>query len=59
MATATQTAIRLTPDDLALLDLLQSKLGLNSTDVIRLAVRRLAAIVHVELPPKRLPKPKP
>ena len=59
MATATQTAIRLTPDDLALLDLLQSKLGLNRTDVIRLAVRRLAAIEHVELPPKRLPKPKP
>jgi hypothetical protein len=37
-----QTAIRFTDQDEALLAALQAKLGLNVTDVVRLAIRRMA-----------------
>lgn len=49
MVTAQQTAIRFTPDDLAILDALQEALGLNRSDVVRLAIRRLAKLEGVEL----------
>jgi hypothetical protein len=49
MAT-TQTAIRFTDEDRAVLDALRAKLGLGSrTDVVRLALRRLAELEKVEV----------
>lgn len=51
-----QTAIRFTPDDTALLDALQRKLGVVSrTEIVRIALRRLAEQEGVTLeanPPK-------
>lgn len=54
MVTAIQVGIRLTEEDLGLLDALRSKTGIgNRTDVVRLAIRKLAAAEGVEAPPKK------
>lgn len=51
MSTVKQTAFRFTADDLAVLDAVQAKLGMvNRTDVLRLAIRRLAQLEGVTLP---------
>ena len=43
MVTATQIGIRFTDEDLALIAALQAKTGIgNRTDVVRLAIRKLA-----------------
>src|SRR5579859_2601922 len=56
MVTARQVGIRFTDEDLALLDALQSRTGIgNRTDVVRLAVRKLAQAEGVSVP---VPKPK-
>jgi hypothetical protein len=48
--TTTQSAVRFTPQDLAILEALQEKLGIGSrTDVIRLALRRLAALEQIDV----------
>jgi hypothetical protein len=45
-----QTGIRFTDEDRAVLDALRAKLGLGSrTDVVRLALRRLAELEKVEV----------
>ncbi len=56
MVTATQIGIRFTDEDLALVAALQAKTGIgNRTDVLRLAIRRLAEAEGVELPkPKKV-----
>ena len=52
MATVKPISFRLTAEDLALLDAVQAKLGvLNRTDVLRIALRRLAEVEGVA--PKR------
>jgi hypothetical protein len=52
MVTATQIGVRFTDEDLALVAALQAKTGIgNRTDVIRLALRRLAQAEGVEIPP--------
>jgi Arc/MetJ-type ribon-helix-helix transcriptional regulator len=57
MVTATQIGIRLTDEDLAIIASLQERTGIgNRTDVIRLALRRLADAEGVQLAHK--PKPK-
>ena len=55
MATAPQIGIRLTPEDLAILEALHEKLGIGSrTDIVRLAIRRLAQLEGLEVPsPKK------
>jgi hypothetical protein len=55
MVTATQIGIRFTGEDLALVAAIQAKTGIgNRTDVLRLAIRRLAEAEGVELPkPKK------
>jgi hypothetical protein len=45
----THTAFRLTDEDLAFVDALQAKMGITRTDVIRIAVRRLAEAERVKL----------
>ncbi len=46
----TPVAMRFTAADLAILDALKARLGLISRiDVVRLAMRRLAQIEHVEV----------
>lgn len=56
------TAFRLTDVDRAYLDTLEDKLGFSKTDVLRLALRRLADIEGIELlqgsDPLRLPPAK-
>jgi hypothetical protein len=43
---------RFTPDDIALLDTLRAKTGIfTRTDVLRIALRRLAASEKLEWPP--------
>jgi hypothetical protein len=50
----THTAFRLTDDDLTILDALQAKTGINRTDVVRLALRKLAEAEGIQLPkPKK------
>lgn len=53
MATATKhVGIRLTSEDLALVEALMAKTGIgNRTDVIRLAIRRLAEVEGVHAKP--------
>lgn len=46
---AVQTAIRLNADDCSLMRQLRLKLGLGLTDVLRLALRRLAELEGVTL----------
>jgi len=59
MATVKPVSFRLTPDDIALLDALQSKMGIvNRTDILRLALRRLADAEGVQAK-RRTAKPKP
>ena len=54
MTTAKQTAFRFTPTDLALLEALQRKLGIvNRTEIIRLALRRLADLEGVATVPDK------
>lgn len=55
MATPKQVGIRLTTQDLELLSALQVKTGIgNRTDVIRLAIRRLAEMEGVvPIPPPK------
>lgn len=51
MATVKQTAFRFTAHDLALIEALQQKLGIvNRTEILRLALRRLADIEGVPPP---------
>jgi hypothetical protein len=53
MVTATQIGIRLTDEDLSIIAGLQARTGIgNRTDVIRLALRRLAEAEGVQLPHK-------
>jgi hypothetical protein len=52
MVTARQIGIRFTDEDIALLAALMARTGIgNRTDVVRLAVRKLAQSEGVELPP--------
>ncbi len=56
MVTAKQIGIRFTDEDIALIAALMAKTGIgNRTDVVRLAVRKLAQAEGVILPK---PKPK-
>jgi predicted DNA-binding protein len=48
-----QTAIRLSPANLKMLDKLSAKLGLDRTNVIRLAIARLAESEGVMPPTQR------
>ena len=48
MANAKLTAFRLTEADRAYLDTLEDKLGFTKTDVVRLALRRLAELEGLE-----------
>jgi predicted DNA-binding protein len=54
------TAFRLTEADRAYLDTLGDKLGFTKTDIVRLALRRLAELEGLELieksGPRRLPR---
>jgi hypothetical protein len=51
MVTARQIGIRFTDEDIALLAALMARTGIgNRTDVVRLAVRKLAQAEGVELP---------
>jgi hypothetical protein len=55
MVTATQVGIRFTEDDFALIQAIMIRTGImNRTDVVRLAIRRLAAAEGIELPQGRL-----
>jgi hypothetical protein len=59
MVTASQVGIRFTDEDLALLAALQAKTGIgNRTDVVRLAIRKLAAAEGITVPKPRSKKPK-
>lgn len=49
VANAKLTAFRLTEADRAYLDTLEDKLGFTKTDVVRLALRRLAELEGLEL----------
>jgi hypothetical protein len=54
MVTAPQVGIRFTDEDLALLEALQAKTGIgNRTDVVRLAIRKLAAAEGIAVPKPR------
>jgi hypothetical protein len=54
MVTAKQIGIRFTDEDIALLAALMAKTGIgNRTDVVRLAVRKLAQSEGVDLPKPR------
>jgi hypothetical protein len=57
MVTATQVGIRFTEDDTALIRAIMVRTGImNRTDVVRLAIRRLAAAEGIPLPtPRRSP----
>lgn len=56
------TALRFTPDDFAILDALQTRTGIGSrTDVVRLAIRTLAAAQGIDVAAvraKKVAKPK-
>ena len=56
VADAKLTAFRLTEADRAYLDTLEDKLGFSKTDVIRLALRRLAELEGLELIKKSDPR---
>lgn len=62
VASTKLTAFRLTDADRAYLDTLEDKLGFSKTDVLRLALRRLADIEGIEFlqdsDPLRLPPAK-
>lgn len=64
MVTATQIGVRFTDDDFALVEAIMVRTGIgNRTDVIRLAIRRLATAEGINVSevtpqkPKRKPKP--
>jgi len=51
--TSIQVAIRFQPEDLALIEEIQAKTGISTrTDVLRVAIRKMAAAEGVELPTK-------
>jgi uncharacterized protein (DUF1778 family) len=50
MAPLTRVAIRLSASQLAILDKIAAKTGLNRTSVMRLAITRLAEAENVKLP---------
>lgn len=56
VANAKLTAFRLTEADRAYLDTLEDKLGFSKTDVVRLALRRLAELEGLELIKKSDPR---
>ena len=56
VANAKLTAFRLTEADRAYLDTLEDKLGFTKTDVVRLALRRLAELEGLELIKKSDPR---
>lgn len=56
VANAKLTAFRLTEADRAYIDTLEDKLGFSKTDVIRLALRRLAELEGLELIQKSSPR---
>lgn len=56
VANAKLTAFRLTEADRAYLDTLEDKLGFTKTDVVRLALRRLAELEGLELLEKSNPR---
>ena len=56
VANAKLTAFRLTETDRAYLDTLEDKLGFSKTDVVRLALRRLAELEGLEHIKKSAPR---
>ena len=56
VANAKLTAFRLTEADRAYLDTLEDKLGFSKTDVVRLALRRLAELEGLEHIKKSAPR---
>ena len=59
MGTVKQTAFRLMPEDLEILDALQAKLGIVSrTEIVRMAIRILGEREGIAVKrPKRKPRP--